>query len=40
MFHHCIFGGQIKAIVLTVLLVIGLRYRFVAREQPSAYAPA
>jgi hypothetical protein len=40
MFHHCIFGGQIKAIALTVLLVIGLRYRFVAGEQPSSYAPA
>jgi hypothetical protein len=40
MFHHCIFGGQIKAIALTALLVIGLRYRFVALEQPSTYAPA
>ena len=40
MFHHCIFGGQIKAIALAGLLVIALRHPFVSHEQPSIYAPA
>lgn len=38
--HSNVIAGQIKALVLVALLVIGLRYPFVAEEQPSVYAPA